>query len=54
MWEPYFTTKGTTGLGLPVARAIIETHGGTLEGRNNEKGPGAVFIGRIPLEQKKE
>ncbi len=33
IWEPFFTTKGAegTGLGLDVARSIIEAHGGTIE-----------------------
>jgi C4-dicarboxylate-specific signal transduction histidine kinase len=32
IWEPFFTTKGEegTGLGLDVAKSIIEAHGGTI------------------------
>jgi signal transduction histidine kinase len=33
IWEPFFTTKGEegTGLGLDVAKSIIEAHGGTIQ-----------------------
>ena len=31
MFEPYFTTRRTgTGLGLPIARNIVEGLGGTI------------------------
>lgn len=48
IFEPFVThrTRGT-GLGLAVARRIVELHGGTLAGRNHPGG-GAAFEIRIP------
>lgn len=48
--EPFFTTqpggKGT-GLGLPIAGAIVARHGGTLT-FSSEPGKGSVFTIRLP------
>jgi signal transduction histidine kinase len=51
IFEPFYTTKdvgGGTGLGLPVARRIIEEHGGWLEARNMPAG-GAAFTVYLPV-----
>ncbi len=51
VFEPFFTTKDTahgTGLGLPVARRVVEAHGGELVLEEAELG-GARFVARIPL-----
>lgn len=44
------TKKKGTGLGLPIAKALVEQHGGTI-GVESEVGKGAYFFARIPLKQ---
>jgi two-component system sensor histidine kinase BaeS len=39
--------SGGTGLGLPIAKALVEAHGGQVTVRS-EPGAGAVFRIRIP------
>jgi signal transduction histidine kinase len=49
IFEPFFTTKPPgvgTGLGLPLARDIVNRHGGTLEVR--ERGGRALFVIDLP------
>ncbi|MBI4501020.1 MAG: two-component sensor histidine kinase [Gemmatimonadetes bacterium] len=48
IFDPFFTTRTTgTGLGLPVARRIVEAHGGCIEAANAQGG-GAVFRVELP------
>ena len=52
IFDPFFTTKEDklrTGLGLAVAKSIVEQHGGAIEAQS-EPGKGAAFIVTLPLE----
>jgi signal transduction histidine kinase len=49
IFRPFFTTKGHgTGLGLSLARRIVETHGGTIRVRS-EVNKGTQFEVRLPI-----
>ena len=48
VFEPFYTRRAKgTGLGLALARRIVEGHGGTITARNHSDG-GAVFSVRLP------
>jgi len=51
IFDPFFTTKDSdqgTGLGLPIVRNIISSHGGTIEAQS-EEGKGTVFTIKLPV-----
>lgn len=48
LFTPFFTTKSRgLGLGLPIARTIVQEHGGTID-VSSKQGRGTVFVVTIP------
>jgi len=49
IFEPFYSTRGSTGLGLAVCHGIVEEHWGKIQAFNR-LGGGAVFQVEIPLQ----
>ena len=55
LFVPFFTTKpGGSGIGLVLARQIIEAHGGQLTLADREDAHGAIVKLRLPLPRPKQ
>jgi signal transduction histidine kinase len=49
IFEPFFSTRrGGTGLGLTVAKNVLESHGGRIAVWNNDPPPGSTFEILLP------
>jgi signal transduction histidine kinase len=49
IFDPFYTTKASgLGMGLSIARSLIEAHGGQLWAENNRDG-GATFTFTVPV-----
>jgi two-component system OmpR family sensor kinase len=48
LFEPFVSSRGSTGLGLAVCHGIVLEHGGSI-GAENRPGGGAVFTVRLPV-----
>ncbi len=50
IFEPLFTTKDTgIGIGLPLAKSIVDSNGGTID-VESELGKGSTFTIRLPID----
>jgi signal transduction histidine kinase len=50
LFVPFFTTKPQgSGIGLVLARQIVEAHGGSLVVRNRKTGRGAEAVITLPI-----
>ena len=54
LFDEYFQAKHKikyqgTGLGLPISRKIVETHGGEIDAESKGEGLGSCFSFTLPL-----
>ncbi len=48
IFEPFYSTRGSTGLGLSVCHGIVTEHSGRIQATNRPEG-GAIFFVEFPL-----
>jgi signal transduction histidine kinase len=48
IFEPFYSTRGSTGLGLSVCHGIVTEHRGRIQATNRPEG-GAIFSVELPL-----
>jgi signal transduction histidine kinase len=48
LFEPFVSSRGSTGLGLAVSHGIVLEHGGSIVAENRPGG-GALFTVRLPV-----
>ena len=47
--EPLTRSKGGLGIGLYLAKQLVELHGGTLHAHSDGPGRGSEFVARLPI-----